>query len=820
MKCFLAVVFTAILLFSCNPSEKSVLSLQDAIPENATIVVKVTNLATLKRELKNNDFVQPLLTSEKNSGLFHGLKALDDLESEGEGLLVLIPTLNDSLQYVYITPSSEFSIAQDSLLPLQQQSISVQGISINTYFRDKKRFYAAPFGNLQYVSSDSSLLASTILNIPENKPDKELEALFKTTVSGKSASLFINSRKVDSITQRKTDTTDTSQWSDLANWVALDLSATQSLLQWNGVGIVQDSSQAFLSLFANTKPVINSLAALAPEDADGLLSISFSDYSVFASNQKEHFPTTNISDTRFQTVEEIGVVYKDKNKAILLNTYGGTELSEFLAENRTAVYEYQGKEVGIVNKLPLLEEAFPSFIKDFKITHYTILDNAFIFSGSKRFLEEILRNINSERTFDNSSAYGSAKSDLAEASSLLLIGNNKKLEPVLSEYLPRMLVQEYQLAKFPDHVMALQVVADRSFYHLNAFVKRKSRVRKRNTVSPLFTVQLDAPLANRPQFVTDHRNNKKEIVVQDVENNLYLISTAGKILWKKALKGRVQGRIEQIDLYKNGRLQLAFTTNNQFLVLDRNGNEVLPFNKSFSGAALNPLAVFDYENNRNYRFVVTQGTDIKMFNGKGEIVKGFKYTKAESAILFPPKHFRIGTRDYVVFMLADGTLKILNRTGSTRVSVTEKIQFSENEVYLNNNRFIVTDKTGTLFAVDTRGKITNTRFNLNEDHGMEATSKSLSLMNDNELSIKGNKASLDLGVYTRPRIFYIYDKIYVSVTDIQTQRAYVFDSNAILFPGFPVYSSSSIDLTDINNDRSIEIVGKFEESSLIVYTIN
>ena len=820
MKSFLAVCFAAILLFACTPSERSAMSLKDAIPENAAIVLKVNNLAVLKRELKNNEFAQALSNLENNKGLFLGLKVLDDLETEAEGVLVVMPSENDSLLYIYITPSQEFSIATDSLFPLQHNSISIEGIFINAYHRDKTRFYTAPYGNLQYVSSDSTFLANTISNIPKNKPNKDLQALFKTTVSGKSASLFINTRKADSITWHLTDTKGTPQWSDLSTWMALDLSASQSLLQWSGVGIVQDSSQAFLSLFANTQPVVNSLANLAPEEADGLLSFSFSDYAVFASNQKNQFPNTNTSDTLFQTVEEVGVVYKDTNKAILLNTYGGSALSDFLYENRTSVYEYQGKEVGIVNKLPILENAFPSLIKDFKISHYTILDNAFIFSDSKSFLELILRDINSERTFDSSSVYSSAKTELAEASSLLFVANNKKLESVISEYLPKSLIQQYREAKFPDHVVALQVVADRSFYHLNSFVKRKSTVRKRNSVSPLFTVQLDAPLATVPQFVTDHRNNKKEIVVQDVENNLYLISTAGKIVWKKALEGRVQGRIEQIDLYKNGRLQLAFTTNNQFLVLDRNGKEVAPFNKSFSGAALNPLAVFDYENNRNYRFVVTNGKDIQMFNGKGAIVKGFAYTKAESAILHPPKHFRIGSRDYLVFMLADGTLKILNRTGSTRVSISEKIDFSENEVYLNNNRFIVTDKTGTLFAADTKGKITKTRFNLNEDHGIDATSKTLSLMNDNELSIKGNKASLDLGVYTKPRIFYIYDKIYVSVTDIQTQRAYVFDSNAILFPNFPVYSSSSIDLTDMDNDRSIEIVGKFEDNSLIVYQIN
>ena len=820
MKSFLAVCFTAILLFACTPSERSSLSLKDAIPENAAIVLKVNNLAALKRELKNNEFAQALSKLENNKGLFQGLKLLDDLETEAEGILVLMPSVHDSLQYLYITSSQQFSIARDSLSPLQNNYITVNGISINAYHRDNKRFYSASFGNLNYVGSDSSFLANTIRNIPENQPDKELQALFKTTVSGKSASLFINTQKADSINPHTTETKDSPQWSDLATWMALDLSASQNLLQWNGVGIVQDSSQAFLSLFTNTQPVVNSLASLAPEESDGLISISFTDYAVFASNQKNQFPNTITSDTLFQTVEEVGVVYKDKDKAVLLNTYGGSALSEFLYQSRTSVYEYQGKEVGIVNKLPLLENAFPSLIQDFKFTHYTILDNAFIFSESKSFLEFIIRNINSEQTFDGSTVYTSAKTELAEASSMLFVANNKKLEAVISEYLPKSLIQQYGEAKFPDHVAAFQVVADRNFFHLNSFVKRKSTVRKRNTVSPLFTVQLDAALANVPQFVTDHRNNKKEIVVQDVENNLYLISTTGKILWKKALDGLVQGRIEQIDLYKNGRLQLAFTTNNQFLVLDRNGKVVEPFNKSFSGAALNPLAVFDYENNRNYRFAVTQGKDVKMFNGKGNIVKGFAYTKAESTILYPPKHFRVGSRDYLVFMLADGTLKILNRTGSTRVGVSEKIDFSENEVYLNNNRFIVTDKTGTLFAVDTKGKITKTRFNLNEGHGIDATSKTLSLMNDNELSIKGNKASLDLGVYTKPRIFYIYDKIYVSVTDIQTQRAYVFDSNAILFPNFPVYSASSIDLSDIDNDRNIEIVGKFEDNSLIVYTIN
>jgi hypothetical protein len=305
-----------------------------------------------------------------------------------------------------------------------------------------------------------------------------------------------------------------------------------------------------------------------------------------------------------------------------------------------------------------------------------------------------------------------------------------------------------------------------------------------------------------------------------VNNNLYLISTDGKVLWKKKLDGKIQGRIYQVDLYKNARLQLAFTTSDQFLILDRNGKEVRPFVKRFSGGNLNPLAVYDYEGNRNYRFVVTQGTEIFMYNGKGDIVKGFKYTSANSPVIAAPRHFRIGRKDYLVFKLENGELKILNRQGKPRITVKERIDFSENEIFLYREKFALTDKKGTLFAIDEKGNISRTKLNLSEDHGFDATSKTLVTMNDNSLTVKGTAVSLDLGVYTKPVIFYLYDKIYVSVTDLQSQKSYLFDSNAEPIPDFPLLGMSLADLGDMDNDKTLELVVKEKDSSLVVYKMN
>ena len=38
-----------------------------------------------------------------------------------------------------------------------------------------------------------------------------------------------------------------------------------------------------------------------------------------------------------------------------------------------------------------------------------------------------------------------------------------------------------------------------------------------------------------------------------------------------------------------------------------------------------------------------------MYNNKAQIVNGFIYTKAESPIMQPPKHFRISNKDYLIF---------------------------------------------------------------------------------------------------------------------------------------------------------------------------
>merc|ERR1711991_481190 len=137
----------------------------------------------------------------------------------------------------------------------------------------------------------------------------------------------------------------------------------------------------------------------------------------------------------------------------------------------------------------------------------------------------------------------------------------------------------------------------------------------------------DAPIAKPPQWIKNHRNKTMDIVIQDQNNVLYLFSNKGALYWKKQLSGPIIGKIEQVDLYKNRRLQMAFRTSDRFLILDRNGNIVEPFNKKIDSDEPNYLSVFDYDLNRNYRFLLVNGKKIQMFDRRGKIVSGFKLKK-------------------------------------------------------------------------------------------------------------------------------------------------------------------------------------------------
>lgn len=814
----LSILYVFILVLGCEKEKETSLSQLDYIPKNASTVLKISNFQSFQESLDTNGFLINLTSTKTYLNIVEKINALKFLQPESESILVFSESESENFEFTFITNNHQnlFNTAAVQNKTIEQSDYN--NTTHKKYQIEKSIFYSSVFDHTIVISSSEIVLKSITDNIGENVSSPILQKLYEIADDTKPASAFINLKRNNPfLFPWIKDSTNITKFSD---WALLDFDINDEYINLNGISIANDSLKNYLNLFKNSNPLTNSTPSFAPIEANAILSYTFDNHQIFTENQKGFSDLSSPIDSLLSTVEEIGFIYMKNQKAIVLNTYGAENIAEYLTHIKKGTSYYQGNEIIELTEVDFLNKRLNPIIKGYTTNFCAIIEDAFVFTEKIESLQTIIRNYKNGNTFNKSAVYKSAMKKLAEESTILFISNSENIEHILKNHFSEDFYKDIKETTTEKYSYAAQAIADNNFYHTNMIIQKIEKENKTTKVAPLFSAKLDAEIVNEPQFVTNHLTNRKEIVVQDMNNTLYLISYKGKILWKKELTGNIQGKIEQVDIFKNGRLQLAFTTNNQFLVLDRNGKEVVQFTKTYDGGNLNPLAVFDYDGKKDYRFVVTQGDKIFMYNSKASIVDGFKYTKAEKPIISAPKHMRIGKKDFLVFKLEDGTLKILNRIGNVRTKVNDKIDFSENEVFSYKNRFTLTDKKGILYQIDEKGKIARSNLNLSSDHGIYATSNTLAVMNDNILSIRGKEIELELGVYTQPKIFYIYDKIYIAVTDLQHQMIYMFDSQAKPIPNFPVFGTSTIDLNDVNNNKKLEFVTKDQNNSLLIYQMN
>ena len=492
--------------------------------------------------------------------------------------------------------------------------------------------------------------------------------------------------------------------------------------------------------------------------------------------------------------EEFAQIHLENTSLLYLRTIASETVMKRLEEHRISESEYLGNRILTIEPFELKNQLSEfSFTKPF--THVAVFENAFVFSDGEGDLRELLKFVSTGDVLSNSTLYQSA-------------------EPYLSGEITTLYLKESD-----GFIQIFQQVKEEDYFFTAAGSVQKVAVKKAANSTPILNLTLESEALTRPQFVKNHYTGDQEIVVQDSKNILYRFSNDGKLLWKKQLEAKINGSIHEVDVYRNRKLQLAFTTETAFHIIDRNGNHVDGFPKRFNDGNIGALAVFDYDNSRNYRFLFSQGRDLYMYNNRGEKVDGFTYKRAEVPVITTPKHFRINSRDYILIGLQNGRLKILQRDGKDRLVINQKFNFSKNDIFNYRDQFAFTTTEGTLIQINTSGKVSSTNLSLTSTHEITGSSRSLVIIDGQMLQIREKRMSLDYGIYTDPQFFLVNDKIYISVLEASSKKLYLYDSNGKLFSGFPILGASGIDLADIDGDKKVELVTKDEGNFLTVYRL-
>ncbi|WP_345005829.1 ribonuclease HII [Snuella lapsa] len=810
MRFFCLILLTTIVL-NCTNTKTNRSELIHFVPQNTHTIIKTSNFEGLKSSIKNNDFLQRLSNTVSYKKLEDKLDYLSLLNASEDLLICISQDERDSLAYTVITKYQTNIFKSDSLTDYTEETFLYKNKPLTRSKFNGNTFYSTIADSTFFASSSKAIVEMVHNKFAQNI---ELEKFYNTIDITKTASIIStsNTSYIKSFFLE-----DSIKTNSFTNYSALDIDLNQDEIILNGITKATDSSKSLINIFKNTIPQENLCPNVVPANSDGFMSFTFNNFKDFESNLlKFKASSSNVTTMIFDNINEIGIIYQGSEQAIILNSLDVIATEEALAseQNKTTTY----REIPIYNfSTPdLFSKTFSPLVTFNKASKYCLLDNFFVFANDMEVLQNIIANYQNKTTFSERHYFKTIKEQLSDAASLLMVNSASGLENTLSKNFAN-----NSNLKFDDYkASAIQLIYDTNFAHVNGIVKKIKTKARLNSISEELTVKLDKALLNAPQFVTNHVTNQKEIVVQDINNNLYLISNKGKVLWKKQLHGPVLGTIEQIDIYKNGRLQLVFATPHRVYVIDRNGNDVAPFPGKFNDEITQPLSVFDYDKNKNYRLLVTQGKDVLMYNVKAQIVKGFIFKSANNRIISQPKHFRIGRKDYIA-LKTQNKLYILDRTGRNRVTPkTTNVTFSPEPIYLFQNKFTTTTANGSLMSVDSKGNTATQNLKLSKKHSIVASSKTLVSHSENKLSIKNNTIEIDYGSYSIPKLFYINDKIYVAITDLQSHKVYLYDSRSKLLPNFPVYGNSTIDLNQIDRDRNLEFVVEGEDNTVIIYKIN
>lgn len=341
-----------------------------------------------------------------------------------------------------------------------------------------------------------------------------------------------------------------------------------------------------------------------------------------------------------------------------------------------------------------------------------------------------------------------------------------------------------------------------------------------------------------PYALNNHRTNTKDIIVQDLDNIIYLISAGGKIKWSMKLESKIMGDIKQVDAYKNNKFQMVFNTDSKLHIIDILGNEIDGFPIRFNYLATNSVSVLDYDKNKDYRFLIA-GNDFKIHNynvlGKG--VSGWIYPMVNAHINRPLSHFAINGLDYIMAVQDNGIIKLYNRRGGERYNVNQRIALKKDAQFQIVKSYSI-DSTALIFE-DTLNSISKIIFSKGVQSVFNDFNDSLKLNNRWEIysnskfnrtnfGLKGDKK---LKIKDQNNEFFEFDfnyqyqvisnnklGTYLMVLNENTNEIQLIDSKYNINPSlFRATKMTCID--DINADNSNELVTIINNNVIVCYQI-
>jgi len=666
----------------------------------------------------------------------------------------------------------------------------------------------------------------------------------------------------------------------------LDFSIKKNEVLLNGFSNISDSLNHYSNIFTHQKSINFDIEEVLPANTSMFLMYGISEKLKFQSDYKLYIETSNNLVAYNKTLstfkskykynlekefysfleEEFALAYTDINKlniyqnafaifktssksmakdklSVLLNAYAGVkgvETTELITN-----YNIDDETSYEIYNLPLNipQTLFGNLFSRVNGEYYTFVNNYVIFGNSIKSLSEFIHDNVLHKTLENNITYNRVKDRVSSDANINLYVNLPIFYDVINTYLSDDLRNKLDkntelMNKFQAFVY--QSSKEKNLMYNTIYIKYNPIFKDKPRT--IWESKLDTTIEFKPKIFINHRTKKKEIFVQDLNNTIYLINNSGRILWKKNIREKIIGKIYQIDLFKNEKLQYLFNTASKIHLIDRNGNYVERYPILLPYKATCGLGLFDYDKSRDYRILIAdEDKNVKLYNGEGNVLEGWEFEKTDTYVKTKPQHYRIDDKDYIIFADSLKTY-ILDRKGHTRVDVKTFFAKAKNSRFYMNlktethgNRLITTDINGQIIFIYFDGTVKTFKFdNFSNSHyflykDIDGDFKYDYIFADGNKIIAYNYKKEEILSYTfdgvistKPSYYQFPDnvkKLGITIKDLN--QIYLLSNDGELHKGFPLKGSTSFSIARFKNiDSEFNLIVGSDNEFLFNYKVN
>ncbi len=784
------LILLILVVSSCTRYIKNDLKLIDFVPTKPVFILKISTINSPNFEKFHNGFnsivnYKPVLKNE----MFFDKPVIISYHNMGK----------NKIESILITEKSNIKKFHATIDSTNYNGFVIKQNTSNGYtlFSTEKNGIYIESKNKLLV--ENSLRSSTYLKTENNH---NLLKLYNISNSG--ISLFTQNEFFEFVNSENLKEIFTEIES--LDWTQYDLDLDNKKLTLNGVGLVNDSIFKNINTLRNIQPNKFEFKSIVPTNFKKLERYSHS-HDNYKSNLENFYSAKEIKeiseDSIFYDVKEIGNIFFENDTVSVFVFKNINRVTSKILETTNSILKYRGFEIHELNNKIFQTQNINIGNKNQNFS--TLIENILIISKVSSTIENIILNYTNKSTLKNSNKFNFNYEKLPLYSNSFRVYNMD----YFNENLYKKLNVDYNKFNFWMHHILIE---DDIVYKTHLLEKSPEEITESGP-SVVFNLKLSGEVTLKPIWATNYVTKEPEIITQDNKHNLYLINKDGNIIWRKKLDSKIVGKVVQVDLYKNGRLQYAFVTEDSFIILDKNGNIVKNI-KHKKREKIIGLSVFDYDKNKNYRFLICYENDIKMLDSNMKKVGGFSTKNIKSEMTSLPKHFRIGSKDFLIINTKNKIL-ILDRRGNIRIDVNDELKSPTSEIYINQNSFVFMNDNN-LVQINLNGSTKISPLPLETNYSLVSSQNKLIYMTENIITINNQNFELKFGNYTNPQLF--FDE-FISITELDLNRIFILKADGSSFDNFPIYGSSSIDVfVEKNKNKLLVSIG--EENEILVYSIN